>query len=171
MAKTDQLKKLPFEGKVAVLAGATDGIGYAIADRLAHDGAKVMISSRKQVNVDKAVESLQKQHGTESVSGIICHVGKDEDRKRLIKESIKQFGRIDILVDNAGVNPSYGKCLKTTEEQWARSIFEINVSAAALLVQEAYPYLKKNGYGKMKTALKQILDSVWIKVSGLPILR
>ena len=61
-------------------------IGYAIADRLARDGAKVMISSRKQVNVDKAVESLQKQHGTESVSGVICHVGKDEDRKRLIKE-------------------------------------------------------------------------------------
>ena len=45
-----------------------------------------MISSRKQVNVDKAVESLRKQHGTESVSGVICHVGKDEDRKRLIKE-------------------------------------------------------------------------------------
>ena len=126
MAKTDQLKKLPFEGKVAVLAGATDGwddydnlndnlaleflkieinlftkhcckrigrfisfsirIGYAIADRLARDGAKVMISSRKQVNVDKAVESLRKQHGIESVSGVICHVGKDEDRKRLIKE-------------------------------------------------------------------------------------
>ena len=61
-------------------------IGYAIADRLARDGAKIMVSSRKQVNVDKAVESLRKQHGTESVSGIICHVGKDEDRKRLIKE-------------------------------------------------------------------------------------
>ena len=45
-----------------------------------------MVSSRKQVNVDKAVESLRKQHGTESVSGIICHVGKDEHRKRLIKE-------------------------------------------------------------------------------------
>ena len=61
-------------------------IGYAIANRLAYDGAKVMVSSRKGTNVKRAVELLQKEHGSESVSGVVCHVGKDEDRKSLIKE-------------------------------------------------------------------------------------
>ena len=66
-------------------------IGYAIADRLASDGAKIMISSRKQANVDKAVHALSDQYGTESVTGVVCHVGKDEDRKNLIKEVIKKM--------------------------------------------------------------------------------
>ena len=57
-------------------------IGYAIAHRLGQDGAKVMISSRKQANVDKAVQTLQNE-GTK-VLGTVCHVGKDEDRKKLI---------------------------------------------------------------------------------------
>ena len=61
-------------------------IGYAIANRLAYDGAKIMVSSRKGTNVKRAVELLQKEHGNELVSGVVCHVGKDEDRKSLIKE-------------------------------------------------------------------------------------
>ena len=65
-----------------------NSIGFAIASRLAQDGAKVMVSSRKQKNVDKAVSSLQSEHGNESISGTVCHVGRDEDRKRLIQEVI-----------------------------------------------------------------------------------
>ena len=61
-------------------------IGLSIASRLARDGAKVMVSSRKQSNVDKAVASLQKQYGQDVISGVVCHVGKDDDRKQLIKE-------------------------------------------------------------------------------------
>ena len=60
-----------------------------MADRLARDGAKVMVSSRKQSNVDRAVDSLREQYGKESVSGVVCHVGKDEDRKNLIREVYK----------------------------------------------------------------------------------
>ena len=57
-----------------------------------------MISSRKQPNVDKAVESLRKQHGTESVSGVICHVGKDEDRKRLMKEVREDSNNLGVFM-------------------------------------------------------------------------
>ena len=64
----------------------TYSIGYAIADRLAGDGAKVMVSSRKQNNVEKAVDSLRCQHGNEAVYGTVCHVGKSEDRKRIMEE-------------------------------------------------------------------------------------
>ena len=61
-------------------------IGLSIASRLARDGAKVMVSSRKQSNVDKAVASLQKQYGQDVISGVVCHVGNGDDRKQLIKE-------------------------------------------------------------------------------------
>ena len=64
----------------------TYSIGYAIADRLAGDGAKVMVSSRKQNNVEKAVDSLRRRHGSEAVYGTVCHVGKSEDRKRIMEE-------------------------------------------------------------------------------------
>ncbi len=79
-------------------------IGLSIASRLARDGAKVMVSSRKQSNVDKAVASLQKQYGQNVISGVVCHVGKDDDRKRLIMEVSGQnclctCGRRKILAD------------------------------------------------------------------------
>ena len=63
-----------------------NSIGFAIASRLAQDGAKVMVSSRKQKNVDMAVASLRSEYGNESISGTVCHVGKMEDVKRLMKE-------------------------------------------------------------------------------------
>ncbi|XP_012589470.1 PREDICTED: dehydrogenase/reductase SDR family member 2, mitochondrial isoform X3 [Condylura cristata] len=68
--------------RVAVVTGATDGIGFAIARRLAQDGAHVVVSSRKQQNVDRAVAVLQGE-GL-SVTGTVCHVGKAEDRERLV---------------------------------------------------------------------------------------
>ena len=62
-------------------------LGYQLlVDSVARDGAKVMVSSRKQSNVDKAVASLQKQYGQDVISGVVCHVGRDDDRKQLIKE-------------------------------------------------------------------------------------
>lgn len=132
------------EGKVAIVTASTDGIGYAIADRLAGDGAKVMVSSRKQNNVEKAVDSLRRRHGSEAVYGTVCHVGKSEDRKRIMEEVISTFGSLDILVSNAAVNPTVGPTLDTPESAWDK-ILDINVKAAALLVKEAYPHLQKNG--------------------------
>uniref|UniRef100_A0A8C5ZJ32 Dehydrogenase/reductase 2 n=1 Tax=Marmota marmota marmota TaxID=9994 RepID=A0A8C5ZJ32_MARMA len=73
---------LKLVNKVAVVTGSTNGIGFSIARRLAQDGAHVIISSRKQQNVDKAVDTLQRE-GL-SVVGTVCHVGKAEDRERLV---------------------------------------------------------------------------------------
>ena len=88
-------------------------IGFAIARRLAKDGCKVMISSRKEANVNKALEELKTDPDIQNdhVQGLTCHVGKSGDRERLVQETISQFGRLDYLVSNAAVNPTFGSAL------------------------------------------------------------
>ncbi|XP_025774282.1 dehydrogenase/reductase SDR family member 4-like isoform X4 [Puma concolor] len=106
----------PLANKVALVTASTDGIGFAIAGRLARDGAHVVVSSRKQQNVDRAVAALQGE-GL-SVVGTVCHVGKAEDRERLVDTAVNLHGGIDILVSNAAVSPFFGNIMDATEEMW-----------------------------------------------------
>ena len=91
---------------VAVVSASTKGIGYQIARRLALDGAKVVVSSRKAENVDAAVSTLQMEGG--ECAGCVAHVGIDADRKKLIEFAIKRYGKLDILVSNAAVSTHVG---------------------------------------------------------------
>ncbi|XP_055147716.1 dehydrogenase/reductase SDR family member 4 isoform X4 [Symphalangus syndactylus] len=116
MASSGMTRRDPLANKVALVTASTDGIGFAIARRLAQDGAHVVVSSRKQQNVDQAVATLQGE-GL-SVTGTLCHVGKAEDRERLVATAVKLHGGIDILVSNAAVNPFFGSLMDVTEEVW-----------------------------------------------------
>eukprot|EP00123_Amoebidium_parasiticum_P014628 comp22581_c0_seq1/m.34503 comp22581_c0_seq1/g.34503 ORF comp22581_c0_seq1/g.34503 comp22581_c0_seq1/m.34503 type:complete len:272 (-) comp22581_c0_seq1:317-1132(-) len=131
-------------GRVAVVTASTAGIGFSVARRLGQEGAKVVISSRKQANVDEACKKLQEE-GLE-VHGIACHVGSSEQRKKLIEEAVGKYGGLDILVSNAAVNPHYGPVLTCTEDQWDK-IFDTNVKASFFLAKEAYPHLAKSSNG------------------------
>ncbi|KAK0418874.1 hypothetical protein QR680_013820 [Steinernema hermaphroditum] len=135
------------EGKVAIVTAATAGIGLAIAERLGHEGAAVVISSRKEANVKQAVEEL-KRSGAEKVEGIVCHVGNAEHRERLVKFTLEKFGKIDILVNNAGINPDFGDILDVTETVWDK-LFDINVKANFLLSKLVVPHMEKNGGGNI----------------------
>lgn len=134
--------KRSLKGKIAIVTASTDGIGYSIAKRLGEDGASVVISSRKEANVQSALEKLK---GLD-VDGMVCHVGKDEDRKRLIDYTLEKKGGIDILVSNAGINPVMGAFLDTTEEAW-KKIMDINVVSAFMMTKEIVPHLEKRGGG------------------------
>ncbi|KAI5645393.1 enoyl-(Acyl carrier protein) reductase domain-containing protein [Phthorimaea operculella] len=138
------LKRL--NGKVAIVTASTDGIGFAIAKRLGDEGANVIISSRKEANVQKAVASLRKD-GI-NVEGVVCHVADAEHRKRLFDLAKSKFGGLDILVSNAAVNPAVSPILETDEKVWDK-IFEINVKSSWLLAKEAYPELVKRGGGSI----------------------
>nr|KAF6391757.1 hypothetical protein mPipKuh1_003805 [Pipistrellus kuhlii] len=116
MASSGVARRDLLANKVALVTASTDGIGLAIARRLAQDGAHVVVSSRKQQNVDRAVAALQGE-GL-SVTGTVCHVGKAEDRERLVTTAVKRYGGIDILVSNAAVNPFFGNLMDVTEEVW-----------------------------------------------------
>ncbi|EDV24438.1 uncharacterized protein TRIADDRAFT_25681 [Trichoplax adhaerens] len=147
------MAELRHQGKVAVITGATEGIGYAIAERLGKEGAKVVISSRKQKNVDQAVNNLRSQ-GIE-VLGRICHVGKREHREAVIEDAVSNYGGIDILVSNAAVNPIYGRMLKVTTEGVWDKIFDVNVKASFFLIKSALPYMK-NRSGASITLISSI---------------
>ncbi|KAG8494373.1 hypothetical protein CXB51_012075 [Gossypium anomalum] len=129
-----------FEGKVAIVTASTQGIGFAIAERLGLEGASVVISSRKQKNVDEAVEKL-KNKGLE-VFGVVCHVSNAQHRKDLIQKTVDKYGKIDVIVSNAAVNPSVDPLLRTLESILDK-LWEINVKATVLLLQEAAPHLQK----------------------------
>mmetsp|Transcript_8908 Transcript_8908/g.21479 ORF Transcript_8908/g.21479 Transcript_8908/m.21479 type:complete len:253 (+) Transcript_8908:58-816(+) len=129
-------------GKVAIVTASTAGIGLAIARRLSIEGAHVVISSRKQVNVDKAIEQLREE-GLR-VEGRLCHVGDQQQRKGLISSTVQKYGRLDIVVSNAAVNPSVGLIAEQTDEVIDK-IFDVNVKSAIQLVREAIPYLTAGG--------------------------
>ncbi|XP_075425206.1 dehydrogenase/reductase SDR family member 4-like [Ascaphus truei] len=133
-------------GKVALVTASTEGIGLAVAQRLAQDGAHVLLSSRKQQNVDRAVAQLQ-QLGL-SVTGTVCHVGSREHRERLIETAVQRYGGIDILVSNAAVNPFAGNILDSTEDVWDK-ILDINVKSTFLLVKGVVPEMQKRGGGSI----------------------
>uniref|UniRef100_A0A2K5PV85 Dehydrogenase/reductase 4 n=1 Tax=Cebus imitator TaxID=2715852 RepID=A0A2K5PV85_CEBIM len=146
MASSGITRRDPLANKVAVVTASTDGIGLAIARRLAQDGAHVVISSRKQEKVDQAVAKLQGE-GL-SVTGTVCHVGKAEDRERLVTTAVKLHGGIDILVSNAAVNPVFKKLIDVTEEEWDK-VLHINVKATAMMINAVVPEMEKRGGGSV----------------------
>ncbi|CAN6341099.1 unnamed protein product [Urochloa humidicola] len=135
-----EVKCRRLEGKVAVVTASTQGIGLAIAERLGLEGAAVVISSRKQKNVDEAVESLKAKGIT--VVGAVCHVSDAQQRKGLIDTAVKNFGHIDILVSNAAANPTVDGILQMKEAVLDK-LWDINVKASILLLQDAAPHLRK----------------------------
>ncbi|KAJ3663961.1 hypothetical protein Zmor_008174 [Zophobas morio] len=131
--------------KIAIVTGSTDGIGFAIARRFAQEGAHVIISSRKQKNVDAAVGKLQSE-GLK-VSGLVCHVSNSEDRQKLYARA-RDLGGLDIVVSNAAVNPSLAPVLDCDEKAWDK-IFEVNVKASFMLAKESLCLLKQRKSGRI----------------------
>lgn len=129
-----------FEGKVAIVTASTQGIGFSIAERLGLEGASVVISSRKQKNVDEAVEKLREK-GIE-VLGLACHVSNAQQRKNLIDKTVEKYGKIDVVVSNAAANPSVDSILET-QDSVLDKLWEINVKASILIVKDAAPHLTK----------------------------
>lgn len=127
------------EGKSAIVTASTAGIGLEIARRLALEGAQVVVSSRRAANVEDTVKSLQEE-GMQ-VQGLACHVGNNEHLQNLVEFTVKKYGKIDILVSNAAVNPAAGPILEM-EESAISKILDINVKSAIMLAKFAVPYMK-----------------------------
>jgi dehydrogenase/reductase SDR family member 4 len=117
-------------GKNAIVTGATRGIGLAIVRGFAEAGATVTLCGRKQETVDAALSELKSLEG--KVHGVVAHVGKTEDVERLIAESEGKFGKVDVLVNNAGTNPYFGPIVDSDERAWDKT-FEVNLKGPYVL--------------------------------------
>ncbi|KMZ59820.1 Tropinone reductase-like 3 [Zostera marina] len=126
------------EGKVAIVTASTQGIGFAIAERLGLEGASVVISSRKQSNVDEAAKKIREK-GIE-VMGVVCHVSNPQHRKNLVDITVEKYRKIDIIVSNAAVNPTTDSILHSKESVLDK-LWEVNVKSSILLLQDAAQYL------------------------------
>ncbi|MFQ5637179.1 MAG: SDR family NAD(P)-dependent oxidoreductase [bacterium] len=139
-------KDFSLENKVAIVTGASKGIGEAIAGGLAEAGAKVVVSSRKQEAVDVVALAFQ-NHGLDA-QGIACNMGNPEDIQALVKKTADVYGGVDIIVNNAAINPVYGAVLKTESAVFDK-IIDVNLKGPFELAKTAYPIMKERGGGSI----------------------
>jgi NAD(P)-dependent dehydrogenase (short-subunit alcohol dehydrogenase family) len=123
-------------GRVAIVTGASRGIGSATAEALAEHGAEVVLSSRKQADLDAEAERINARFPGKATV-VAAHAGKQEDLERLVKTVMDRSGRIDILVNNAGTNPDMGPLMDAELSAWDKT-FEVNVRGYFLLTQLVY---------------------------------
>ncbi|WP_299621361.1 glucose 1-dehydrogenase [uncultured Tenacibaculum sp.] len=126
------------QGKVAVITGANSGIGLATAKLFLEEGAKVVLSGRRETALKEATENLNGEFIT-----VVADVAKQEDNKRLIQETVDKFGKIDVLFLNAGVAP-VAAANEITEEHF-NEVFNINVKGPILAAKEAIPHINDGG--------------------------
>lgn len=133
-------------GKVALITGASRGIGLAIAETLAAAGANVVLASRKQPDLDRVVEQFW-QRGQGAIA-IAAHTGDNTAVQNLVNRAVETYGGIDILVNNAATNPHFGPILSATESQWDK-ILDVNVKGYFRMAQACAPHMQARGGGKI----------------------
>ena len=137
------LERLKLDGKVAIITGGARGVGYGIANVLAEAGASVMLSARTQADLDNAVGMITAAGG--KAAALAGDVTSEADNRRLIDTTVRQFGRIDILINNAG-GAQPVPFMKETAEKFMRD-FQFNVISAFQLTQMAAPHMIAQGDG------------------------
>jgi len=108
-------------GRVAVITGSSRGIGRAIAERLADQGAKVVVSSRTQSAVDDVAAAINATHGAGTAIAVAANISSKDDLVRLVERTREAFSKIDILVCNAATNVHFGRCPLSRTSSSAKS--------------------------------------------------
>jgi 3-oxoacyl-[acyl-carrier protein] reductase len=137
---------LELKGKVAVVGGASKGLGRACAEVLAEEGARVAVCSRTEAELDKAAQAIRDSTGAD-VLALAGDLDRHETVQRLIAATVERFGRLDILVNNSG-GPPLARALSATEEQWATAV-ERSLLFFARMSREAVPHMKRQGGGRI----------------------
>jgi len=125
-------------GKVAVITGSSRGIGKAIAERMAQHGAKVTISSRKAGPCDEVAAEINATYGEGTAIAVPANISSKEDLQRLVDETRKAFGKIDVVVCNAASNPYYGPMAGIADDQF-RKILDNNIVSNHWLINMVVP--------------------------------
>ena len=143
MAESTQFR---LDGKVALVTGASRGIGRAIAEVLASAGARLVLASRKQEALDSVAQGIRQQGG-EAIA-VAAHTGDNSAIQHLVEEAVKAYGGVDILVNNAGTNPHFGPLLTSEESHWDKT-FDVNVKGYFRMARACVEVMRRRGGGKI----------------------
>jgi NAD(P)-dependent dehydrogenase (short-subunit alcohol dehydrogenase family) len=144
--KEEAVTEFSLEGKVALITGASRGIGRAIALRLAQAGAHVVVSSRRLENVQVVADEIGVAGG--EALAVQAHVGRLDDVRTLVARTMETYGRVDVAVNNAATNPHFGPLLTADEGQWDK-ILDTNAKGAFRVCQAVVPHMEADGGGKI----------------------
>ena len=134
------------DGKVAVITGASSGIGEATAEALATEGAAVVVAARREDRLEDLVERINGKNGGKALA-VACDVTDEEQAHALIRTAKDEFGRVDILVNNAGVM-QLSKIQRGLSDEW-RTMFEVNVLGLLYATDAAIEVMKEQGSGHL----------------------
>lgn len=133
------------EGRVAIVTGASRGLGKEAAEGLAEAGAKVVLAARRAQWLDPAVREFEAR-GFDAL-GQVCDIASEEQTRALVAAALERYGRVDILVNNAGV--SWGAPYEEMPVDAWRKILETNVIGTQLMTRAVLPAMRQQGYGKI----------------------
>jgi 3-oxoacyl-[acyl-carrier protein] reductase len=152
---------LGLRGKVAFVAGGSQGLGLAVATEMSREGAKVVICALDDPELPKAVEEIKAATGGEII-GVPADVTKADEARNFIRKGIEHFGTADILVNNAGGPPSK-TFLEIDDELWLQG-FRLNLLSTIIMTREAIPEMMKKRWGRVinmtSISVKQPLDGL-----------
>jgi len=147
MTTPDGTEMFDLTGKVAIVTGSTKGIGRAMVEGLSRAGAKVVVSSRKQDLCDEVAKEIEGATGGD-VLPLACHVGDWDAIPDFVERVHRHFGRIDVLVNNAGINPAPVNVSEMTLEYW-RKVFSVNLEGPLRLSQQVAPIMRDGSGGSI----------------------
>ncbi len=160
---------LRLRGRVALVAASSRGLGRAIAEELAAEGAALVVCSRNQTEIETAAKELSRAHGVEVV-GVAADVSKPADIDVLLRQCQNSFGQIDILVTNAG-GPPPGPFESHSAERWQEA-FELTFASVVNLVRGVLPGMKERRWGRIinvtSIAAKQSVDGLMLSNAMRP---
>jgi NAD(P)-dependent dehydrogenase (short-subunit alcohol dehydrogenase family) len=136
--------EISLKGKVAIVTGASRGIGKAIALEMAKSGADLVVVSRKIADIEKTADEI-KAMGRKAIA-VAAHIGRLEDIATVVAKSKEAYGKIDILVNNAATNPTMDSALDASDRAWD-SIMNLNLKGLFFLAQAVAKVMKEHGGG------------------------
>jgi len=171
--------------RVAIVTGASRGIGAAIAQGFAREGAKVVVCARKLEGVQAVAAEITASGG--AALAIACHTGKAEDVAALLQAAVAHFGRVDVVVNNAATNPYFGPLLDAPDAAWDKT-FEVNLKGYFMVARELIRHLRSRSapgaivnvasvagmraapfqgvYGMTKAAVISMTETLAVEVGG-----
>ncbi|WP_424475269.1 SDR family oxidoreductase [Oceanobacillus kimchii] len=153
---------LGLHGKSVIVAASSKGLGKASAKQFAAEGAKVIISSRNQEELEKAQDEIRSVTGNHNVNYIVCDITNPTSVRELVLKTIELNGTVDVLVNNAG-GPPAGNFDSVSDEDWTGA-FELNLLSFVRLIREVLPHMRKQGSGHIvsiaSSSIKQPIDNL-----------